>query len=176
MVHLIKGILTNEECNNLIKQFDIEKKINPSYDKIKDTGNTYGFEPSYTFNSYLEKLKSKILEINSNIDDLTNVNTYVREYKNNDYLKKHVDRSDISVTMSVCLETTINKNWPLCVEINDQEHSYNINTGDGLLLFHADKITHWRDMLICNENERVVQFFLHWAPVKYETKKSKTII
>ena len=176
MIHLIKGILTKEECNNLTKQFDIEKKINASYDKIKDTGNAYGFQPSYIFNTYLDKLKSKILEINSNIDDLTNVNTYVREYKNNDYLKKHIDRTDISVTMSICLESTINKEWPLCAEINNQEYCFNIDTEDGIILFDADKIPHWRDTLICNENERVIQFFLHWQPIKYESKKLKTLI
>ena len=176
MVHLIKGILTKEECNNLIKQFDIEKKINPSYDKIKVTGNAYGFEPSNIFNIYLDKLKSSILKINPKIDDLTDVNTYVREYKNKDFLKKHKDRTDISVTISICLESTINKEWPLCVQIDNQEFCYNTNIGDGILLFDADKTTHWRDILICNENERVVQFFLHWVPVSYVVKKSKTII
>ena len=176
MIHLIKGILTNEECKFLTHQFDADKKINPSFDKIKETGNSYGFEPSYIFNKYLDKLKSKILEINSNIDDLINVNTFVREYKNNDFLKKHIDRTDISTTISICLESTINKDWPLYAKINNQEHRVNINIGDGVVLFDADKIPHWRDTLICNENERVLQFFLHWVPVNYESKKTKTLL
>jgi hypothetical protein len=176
MVHLIKGILTKEECETLTKQFDVDKKINPSFDKLIHTGNSYGFEPSYIFNQYLDKLKSKILEINSNIDDLTNVNAFVREYKNNDFLKKHIDRTDISTTISICLESTINKEWPICAEINNQPHCFNMDTGDGILLFNADKIVHWRDVLICNENERVLQFFLHWIPVNYLIKKTKTII
>ena len=176
MVHLIKGILTEEECKTLIKQFDVDKKINPSFDKSNHTGNSYGFEPSYIFNTYLDKLKSKILEINSNIDDLTNVNTFVREYKNNDFLKKHIDRTDISVTISICLQSTIDKEWPLCAEINNQSYCFSMDAGDGILLFDADKTPHWRDVLICNENERVVQFFLHWVPVTYNTKKIKTII
>jgi hypothetical protein len=176
MIHLIKGILTKEECKFLTHQFDIDRQINPSFDKINETGNSYGFAPSHTFNTYLDKLKSKILEINSNISDLTNVNTFVREYKNNDFLKKHRDRTDISTTISICLESTINKDWPLCVKINNQEHFVNINTGDGVVLFNADKIIHWRDTLICNENERVLQFFLHWIPVNYESKKTKTLL
>lgn len=176
MIHLIKGILTEEECKFLTSQFDIDKKINPSVDKTKDTGNSYGFGPSYIFNTYLDKLKPKILEINPNIDDLENVNTFVREYKNNDFLKKHIDRTDISITISICLQSTINKDWPLVVEIDNKEHSLNINVGDGLILFDADKHLHWRDILICNENERVLQFFLHWMPINYITKKTKTLL
>ena len=174
MIHLIKGILTKEECKFLANQFDIDKKIKPSIDAIEHTGNAYGFQPSYIFNEYLDKLKSKILEINSNIDELTNVNTFVREYKNNDFLIKHFDRKDISVTISICLDSTINKEWPLYAKINNQEHSVNMGVGDGVLLFEADNIEHWRNTLICNENERVLQFFLHWIPTY--AKKIKTLL
>jgi hypothetical protein len=176
MIHLIKGILTKEECSILTNQFDVDKQINASFDKPIHTGNTYGFEPSYIFNQYLDKLKRKILEINYKIYDLTNVNTFVREYKNNDFLKKHRDRNDISVTLSICLDSTINKDWPLCAKINIQEYCFNMDVGDGVLLFDADKTIHWRDTLICNENERILQFFLHWIPITQTTKKIKTII
>lgn len=176
MIHLIKGILTKEECELLTHQFDIDKQTNPSWDNINRVGNAYGFEPSYIFNQYLDKLKSKILEINPNIDDLSNVNTFVREYKNNSYLEKHIDRTDISVTISICLESTINNVWPLCANFNNKKYSLNIEQGDGVLLFDADRIPHWRDLLVCNENERVLQFFLHWMPVNYTTKKIKTLL
>jgi hypothetical protein len=176
MVHHIKSILTEEECKILTKQFDVDKRINPSFDIKADTGASYGFRGTYQFNTYLDKLKSKILEINSHIDDLTNVNTYIREYKNNAFLEKHVDRTDISVTISICLESTINKDWPLYAKINNQEHCVNINIGDGVVLFNADKNPHWRDTLICDQNERVVQFFLHWKPVSYQSKKSKSLL
>jgi hypothetical protein len=176
MIHLIKGILTKEECSNLTNQFDVDKHIKESFDDPNITGDSYGFAPSYNFNIYLNKLKSSVLKLNSNIDDLININTWVREYKNNDYLKKHVDRTDISITMSICLDSTINKEWPLSAEIDGIEYSFNANVGDAIVLFNADKIIHWRDQLICNENDRVLQFFLHWRPVVYVTKKTKTII
>jgi len=176
MIHLIKGILTKEECDNLTKQFEIDKKINASRDKKVDTGNTYDFEPSHIFNTYLDKFKSSILDINSDIDDLINVNTWIREYKNNDFLRKHIDRTDISVTISICLESTINKEWFLCAEIDNKDYCFNTEVGDGILLFDADKIPHWRDKLICNENERVLQFFLHWKPVNYTIKKIKSLL
>lgn len=175
MIHLIKGILTKEECKFLAHQFDIDKKTKSNLDVYKDSGNSYGIIPSYIFDTYLDKLKIKILEINSNIDDLKNINTFVREYKNNDFLRKHKDRKDISTTMSICLESTINKEWPLSAEIDGIEYSFNTNVGDAIILFNADKIEHWRDTLICNENERTLQFFLHWIP-NYTIKKIKTLL
>lgn len=180
MVHFIPNILSKEECDFLASQFDIERKYRPSVDYIdpvkKTFENSYGFSPSNYFNVYMDKLKSKVLEYNKEIEALNNVNTFVREYVNNSILEKHIDRKDISVTMSICLHSTINKEWPLCTEIDGKEYCFNTNVGDGILLFDADKTTHWRDTLICNENERVIQFFLHWKPIDFINKKIKTLI
>ena len=177
MVHFIPNILTNDECVFLRNQFDLERKYeNSSDNEHTGTNISYGFQPSFVFDTYLNKLKSKVLEYSNDFDDLLNVNTFVREYVNTSKLKKHKDRTDISITMSVCLESTIKKEWPLCAEINNKEFCFNTNIGDGILLFDADKIVHWRDTLKCQENERVLQFFLHWTPVNYTTKKIKTII
>ena len=175
MVHFIPNILSKEECDFLATQFDIERKYHASADD-KDTNNTFGFGPSYHFNVYMDKLKSKVLEFNKEIEALNNVNTFVREYVNESFLKRHIDRTEISVTMSICLESTINKEWPMCVEIDGKEYCFNTKVGDGVLLFDADKTTHWRDTLICNENERVIQFFLHWKPINFISKKIKTLI
>ena len=108
--------------------------------------------------------------------DLLNVNTYVREYVNHSKLDKHIDRKEISVTMSICLESTIDKEWPLFAEIDGKEYSFNTDVGGGILLFGADKNIHWRNTLTCKENERVLQFFLHWKPVDYIIKKTKSLI
>ena len=78
--------------------------------------------------------------------------------------------------MSICLDSTINKEWPLFTEIDGKEYSFNTNVGDGIILFGADKHMHWRNTLICKENERVLQFFLHWMPISYIAKKTKSLI
>jgi len=176
MVYFLPNILSKEECKFLSNQFDIERKKNLSVDKAISYGNSFGFRPSYNFDKYLDILKPKVLEYSNNIDVLNNVNTYVREYLNDSFLKKHVDRKDISVTMSICIESTINKEWPMYAEIDNKEYSFNTNVGDGILLFDADITTHWRDTLNCNENQRVLQFFLHWMPIDYISKKAKTLI
>ncbi|MEY4573589.1 MAG: hypothetical protein RLZ10_2880 [Bacteroidota bacterium] len=177
MIHFIPSILTKDECKYLTEQFDIERRYKNSTDnEYSGTNISYGFTPSFVFNTYLNKLKSKVLEYNNNFDELLNVNAFVREYVNTSTLKKHLDRKDISVTMSICLESTINSEWPLCAEIENKEYCFNTNVGDGILLFDADKIIHWRDPLQCQDKERVVQFFLHWSPTNYISKKTKSLL
>ena len=176
MVHFIPNILSKEECLYLTNRFDIEREKTSSYDDPNSYGKSFGFRPSYNFDKYLEILKPKVLEFDSSINTLNNVNTYVREYLNDSFLKKHIDRKDISVTMSICIESNINKEWPMFAKIDGIEYSFNTNVGDAILLFDADKTIHWRDTLICNENERVLQFFLHWIPVNYITKKTKSLL
>jgi hypothetical protein len=176
MIHFIPNLLSKEDCKFLSKQFDIEKIDNFSTDIKVDTNESFGFRPSYNFDKYLEILKPKISEFNSQITHIDSVNTYVREYYNDAFLVKHIDRKDISVTMSICLESTIDQEWPLFAEIDGKEYSFNTNVGDGILLFGADKNVHWRNTLTCKENQRVLQFFLHYAPVNYFTKKTKSLI
>jgi hypothetical protein len=176
MIYFIPNILSIEECVFLSEKFQDERKVNVSSDLKKDTNKSFGFRPSYSFDKYMDNLKPKVLEFNPKIGTLNNINTYVREYSNGGFLKKHTDRKDISVTMSICLESTINKEWPLFAEIEGKEYSFNTNPGDGILLFGADRNIHWRDDLICEENERVIQFFLHWSPIDYIDKKTKSLI
>ena len=176
MVYFIPNILSNEECKFLSKQFHIEKVNNFSTDIKADTNESFGFRPSYDFDKYLEILKPKILEFEPEMNTLTNVNTYVREYYNEAFLVKHIDRKDISVTMSICLESTIDTEWPLFAKIDGKEYSFNTNVGDGILLFGADKNIHWRNTLNCKENQRVLQFFLHWSPSNFLIKNTKSLI
>lgn len=180
MIYFLPNLLSNSECKKLLEIFEIEKKIIPSSDVsviYSGTKNSYGFQPiSDNFNVYLDKLKSIIIDINPTITNLFNVNTYVREYRNESFLEKHIDRKDISITMSICLESTIEKEWPLSAHIENKDYSFNTNVGDGILLFNADKTTHWREKLSCDNSQRVVQFFLHWKPDFSEQKKQKTII
>ena len=175
MIYFIPNILSEEECKFLVTQFDLEKPNTKSVDDVRITPNAFGFRPSDEFNIYLDKLKPKVLETLNTIE-LINTNTYVREYKNKSFLIKHKDRADISITMSICLESTINKEWPLWAEIDNKNINFNTNVGDCIILTDSDKIIHWRDELICNENERVLQFFLHWKKTNYSKKQSKTLI
>lgn len=176
MVYFLKDILTKEECAELVAHFDIESKQNISKDDKESYGNTFGFGPSNKFNSHIEKVKSKVLEFFPENTLLENVHPYVRAYSNNSKLIKHVDRTDISITVTICLESTINTDWPLWAELNGEDVFYNTNVGDGVLLTHSHETIHWRDELICNENQRVVQLFYHWRDVTNTSKTKKTLL
>jgi hypothetical protein len=177
MTKFIPNILTTEQCVNLVKQFDIEKHKYLSADAKWLTGNSFGFRSkSIEFNKYMNILKPKMLEFYTEDITLQNVNTYVREYINNSMLGRHIDRTDIGITLSICLELNIKNNWPLCAKIDGEEKCFDLNVGDALLMTTAYKTPHWRDVLVCDENERVVQLFIHWKETEFNSKKTKTIV
>jgi hypothetical protein len=178
-IHLIKNIINYDECKYLSELFDAEKIKTKSNDNPTMTNNSYGFSYGFgtcnVFDDYMNILKKKVLQyFSNNTHKLLNVNTYVREYVNDSFLKKHVDRADINVTLSICLDSTINKEWPLFAEIGGEEYSHHTNIGDGILLFDADKNVHWRNPLECDETQRVLQFFLHWR--YYNSGLTKSLI
>ena len=136
--------------------------------------STYGFLPSEYFNSYLEKLKTKV-ELYIENKNIVNSNTFIREYKNKSFLNKHIDRDNLDVTLSVCLYNDTNVNWPLYAKIKNDTIGYNTNEGDGILLTNATSTIHWRDELNCNNNSSIIQFFLHWSLEDKLNKKKKLI-
>jgi len=40
-------------------------------------------------------------------------------------------------------------------------HAIDINPGDGALIL-GTKYTHWRDQLVIDESQKVIQSFYHW--------------
>jgi len=169
---ILKNLLTKEECEFLHQQFLVEKQIIPDMENHAKYGpNTYGFRPSDVFNVYLEKLKPYIQKCIGDAG-IENLNTYVREYKNGSSLIKHTDRNDIGVTLSINLFSNIDGIWTLYEERDGKVNGYDEETGDGIVILDPYKITHWRDELVCNDDEYVLQLFLHWN----KQKDVKTII
>lgn len=175
MIFFLDNIISKDECQNLTKLFFEEKNniLNTDNFTIGAAKFSYGFEPqSAEFNKYLDILKPKIEEL-SGQSNLGKVNSYVRIYYNNAELEKHVDRTDIGITLSVCLDLNIKSKWPLCADVNYDVKCYHTNIGQGVLLLDSFRFTHWRDKLECNDDEYVLQFFLHWSKLQ---KSNKTIL
>lgn len=178
MIFFIDEVITKEDCENLTKLFFKEKEtiLNTDGGEYAAARFSFGFQPeSHDFNKYLDILKPKILEY-TNQETLINVNSYVRCYYNNSELTKHVDRTDIGTTLSICLNSTINKKWPLCANIGNLTTCHNTNVGQGILLIDSNKYIHWRDKLECGDDEYVLQFFLHWSSTKNIQKEKNTLI
>jgi hypothetical protein len=163
MIHYIDNLISVEECDKLVLEFYNKKKtyINSDIGEVVNPTSTYGYRGYGEFDKYLNIIKPIIVKLNNN-KNVRNVNSFVREYKNGSFLKKHVDRKDIGITLSICLFSNIKTEWPLCAEYAGNEFAYTPKIGDGLLIINSDKITHWRDELVCDENESVIQLFLHW--------------
>lgn len=173
MIHFLNNLISSNDCEMLVSEFRKQQRTKINADEthlLVNNKTTYGFKGYGEFDKLLDSLKPIITELNGN-KKIKNVNSFVREYKNGSVLKKHIDRDDIGITLSICLFSNIKHEWPLCAEYNDVEISHNTNIGDGLLIINSDKIIHWRDELVCEENESVIQLFLHWKEISL-TKKS----
>lgn len=175
-MYKIENILTKKECDTLKTAFYVEKKLNQNWDLNPDktSSNTYGFQPSNLFNSYMNTLRPKI---NSYIkNDYKNVNTYIREYKNGSFLEKHTDRDDIGITLTICLENTTGQIWPIKAIYNNKEYEFNTEIGDGVLLIDSNKTIHWREKLECENDKSFIFLFIHWKAAGELDKKNKTLI
>jgi hypothetical protein len=94
---------------------------------------------------------------------LKSKNSYARIYYDGGELNKHVDRSGLDYTLSICLFNNLNNDWPLwCIDAKNNEIPINIGLGDGVLML-GTKLLHWREPLICKKNQFVIQLFMHWV-------------
>ena len=172
MIYFLNNLISQIDCEKLTSEFRKQQKTKLNADishSLTNNKTTYGFRGYGEFDKFLNSIKPIIIQLNGN-RKIKNVNSFVREYKNGSILKKHVDREDIGITLSICLFSNIKSNWPLCAEYDNIEISHNTNVGDGLLIINSDKITHWRDELVCNDDESVIQLFLHWKEISTDKK------
>lgn len=165
MIYFLEKIINDDECSLLVKEFYEQKKIKTNRDSEDGVNpkSTYGFRGYGVFDVFLQRLKPIIEKYNNK--KIRNVNSYVREYKNGSYLNKHVDREDIGITLSICIYSDIKNEWPLCANYENKTICQNLKTGDALLIINSNKIEHWRDRLICNDDETIIQLFLHWTDI-----------
>ena len=105
-------------------------------------------------------------------------NSYIRMYFNDSYLKLHTDRKDLDITLSVNIFSNLDDDWPIHIS-NTLYHGvewdrdtptdiyektskeYTTKPGQGIACY-GRKHVHWRDTLVCNENQYVLQAFYHW--------------
>ena len=109
-------------------------------------------------------------------------NNYTRIYYPGSYLKVHVDRSNLDITLSVCVQSPPNLNWPLYVSDVSMDSSwehqrlteppdhiprvaYTTSPGQGVAIL-GTRYPHWRLPLHCAPGEYVIQAFWHWTFIK----------
>jgi hypothetical protein len=109
-------------------------------------------------------------------------NNYTRIYYPGSYLKVHVDRSNLDITLSVCIQSPPNLRWPLYVSDAPMDSSweqqqlieppphisrvgYTMAPGQGVATL-GTRYPHWRLPLECAVGECVIQAFWHWTADK----------
>ena len=125
------------------------------------------YKPSYGRGS-ITKFDNYLKLISEPIANTIGVNwkpqhTYCRIYYNGGMLGRHVDRPGLDYTLSITLFSTLTKPWPLyAIDKKGNEINADTKVGDGLLILGTN-MQHWREPLVCEPNQCVIQLFMHWA-------------
>lgn len=176
MIKYYKDIFNKQQCEYVtigMLEAHAENRI------IKDnTHYSNGAVGAYNLNEslyllfYLDKIIKKDYGHNINF-----VSSYTRIYSNGNCLKCHTDRSDLDITISICVMSNLPVEWPLYIsdtkiyvpwndnlpieEYKLNAKPYHTPVGSGVACIGKEN-PHWRDTLICKEHEKVIQVFYHW--------------
>ena len=122
------------------------------------------FAPSFYGDHEMRKLQIKILPIMEEHSGLKLYPTYnyFRIYNKASILKRHTDRPECEISITINLGYDGKYSWPICIkDNNDKEHSVELAPGDGLI-YHGCDNEHWRepadDRVICQS-----QLFVHYV-------------
>jgi hypothetical protein len=159
-----KDLFDKERCELLSKVLmDAYDKGSVNYEGVNNAhyGNSYGIGCLPEYEVILRELTPIIME-KTGYTNIAVENSYSRIYRNGGRLEKHIDREGLDLTLTVCTYNDINKPWPLYVRcIDGVVREFETGVGDGALIL-GTKMEHWRDPLVCDDNQKVLQSFFHW--------------
>jgi prolyl 4-hydroxylase len=176
-----------QECAELVAAFDASPNKQDEDKAEAFYRNSYGVYNLPETLYYVSELTQTVRE---KYPTAKFSNTYTRCYRKGSILGIHTDRSELDVTMSVCLEKRPDRQWPLNVSnklwhgpwdiktdptpFKTDFHSVNIPVGKGAFC-EGKKYPHWRDPFECDDDERAVYVFYHWTiPVQTPPKLDET--
>ena len=158
-------ILTDGECNELTGKIIAAYTSNKlaAETDIKYYKNSYGgnidenWELCNRFLPLVEEKTGLKLKV---------ANPYCRIYNNESTLNPHIDRTGLDWTISICLFTNITYDWPLEVKVTHWDiEKFPTKTGFASLV-NGGVLEHWREPLQCDEEQYVIQLFLHYTQIK----------
>ena len=177
MYIFFENLLDPEKCdlfNRIILKLKEEKRLNYEADG-RHYANSYGTGRIPEYENFLREL-TPLVKQKTGLDNITEENSYARIYYNGAALKKHVDRPGLDLTLSVCTFNNLDKPWELHVEVEKNKvMSFETKPGQGALIL-GTKMLHWRDDLICREDQYVIQSFYHWKINPVDDKINKIFV
>ena len=159
--------------DNLLSNNWITRLRNELFEKETQRGLNYEGDMAYYGNSFgigslpiaedcLRLLTPLIIKHYGS--NLQTANSYSRIYYNGSVLKRHVDRQGLDITMSLCVFSDIEKPWPIYVEADGITHEIDTPVNSAAVLL-GTKHYHFRDPLVCRDDQKVAQIFFHWTRV-----------
>jgi hypothetical protein len=181
----IENALTHEDC-------DIVTSAYLNY--IKNGWNGYPHD-TYVGISIGEPFKSLGIDDSEIVQRLTHFtktnfpeeikysHSYGRLYRNGAQLWPHTDRETLDITLTINVggletwpihisniytEDVVNcksQDEPIGLKYKENYESFLLPKGSGVICY-AHNYTHWREELVCNDDEYVFQIFYHWTIIE----------
>lgn len=176
MIKFYENILTKEQCNCIANGMLTKHALNSTEkDNTIYSSGAYGF---YDLPEAMYFVPMLHKSINRDYGNVVFVNNYTRIYGNGNQLKIHTDREGLDITLSICVFSDVDCDWPIyisniaidgpwCENLPVESYMtdsspYLTSVGSGVACL-GTKNPHWRDPLICKDGQIVIQAFYHWA-------------
>jgi hypothetical protein len=159
----IKNVLSDQQCNDFTK---LLLDMKHAEQLVYEGGNAAFYDNSYGGNH--PEFEAALRELTPRLEHelgvkMTPANSFARIYYNGGTLHRHTDRDGLNYTLSITLDNTLDTEWPLwCIDKLGNEVPINIERGDGGMML-GTQMTHWRNDLVCAENQHLCQLFMHWS-------------
>lgn len=176
MIKYYKDIFKPEQCehvaNGMLRSYLANKTVKDNTSYSNGALGFYDLKEANDLLFYLDKTIKKDYGHNIRF-----ANSYTRIYSNGNCLRCHTDRTGLDVTISICVMTNLSVEWPLYIsdtkinvpwndnlpveEYKRNAKPYHTPVGSGVACIGKEN-PHWRDTLVCKEDEKVIQVFYHW--------------
>lgn len=162
-----KNILSEEEQLRFASIMMVLKEDNRLLFEGKDAQGNPSQYYNNSFGGNHPEFESALIRIQPRIEEELGIklkpkNSFARIYYNGGTLSKHVDREGLEYTLSITLFSNLDNDWPLCcIDKKENQVEIPIQPGDGAIML-GTKLTHWREPLVCNDDQFVIQLFMHW--------------
>lgn len=169
------NVLPQEDLNFLSEQLLSCPNLN-SESGIKYYHNSHGITNLTATLGYVATIEKLVKSVYDYPIEFSN--TYARIYRKGSFLGIHTDRPGLDITVSLCIKKQSIGPWPLYVsnllwqgpwreDVDMQpwkDNSYNVDlqTGDAAVM-EGIKYPHWRDVLVCDEDQHDLYVFFHWS-------------
>lgn len=162
MIMVCHGIIDQywiDTINNEMFEAEKAQALNYEGSDSRYLGNSYGLGDMPGANCLMHQLTPLI---KAAYGDVRPANSYSRIYYNGSILNPHIDRPGLDVTMTICTYSDIDIDWPLYVDFNGTTHAIITPVGSAAII-KGTLHNHYRERLICADDAKVVQIFLHWT-------------